>query len=276
MSQRAGVTVGKDASRVAGRAAYAAAVARDVNSVLDKTAQILRAFDGGGDLALADVVARTGLARSSVHRLLTEAEQLGWVTRVGRRFELGMALFELGELVPVKHRLRAAALPFMQDLFAVTEETVHLAVRDGDDAVYVEKLHGHASLPLPSRTGGRAPLTCTAVGKALLAPAPPEVVADVLSRPMRRFTPRSITDPAALVRDLAEVRRTGIAVEREEAAAGGGCVASAVAVRGEAVAALSVSVPIERFRPERLAPAVSTAALGLSRARAPARARPAG
>lgn len=246
---------------------------RDVNSVLDKTDRILRAFTGGEALTLADVVARTGLARSSAHRLLTEAEQLGWVTRVGRRFELGMALFELGELVPVKHRLRTAALPHVQDLFAVTEETVHLAVRDGDDAVYVEKLHGHASLPLPSRTGGRAPLTCTAVGKALLAHAPREVVDDVLARPLRRFTPQSVTDPAVLARQLAEVRRTGTAVEREEAAPGGGCVASAVLVGGVPVAALSVSVPLERFRPERLAPAVRTAALGLSRVLARARPR---
>jgi DNA-binding IclR family transcriptional regulator len=69
------------------------------------------------------------------------------------------------------------------------------------------------------------------------------------------------------------VRRTGIAVEREEAAPGGGCVASAVLVGGEPVAALSVSVPIERFRPERLAPAVRTAALGLSRVLARARPR---
>jgi DNA-binding IclR family transcriptional regulator len=240
-------------------------VERDNTSMLEKAALLLGAFTSSSPLNLGELAERTGLAKSTVHRLLTQVHQLGWVTRVGQRYELGMALFELGELVPVKHRLRAAALPFMQDLFAVTQETVHLAVRDGIDAVYAEKLHGHASLPLPSRTGGRAPLTCTAVGKALLAYEDPEVLRQIVDRPLRRFTAASITDAAVLLRQLESVRRTGVAIEREEAVVGGACLGAPVLVGGKPLAALSVSVPVARFHPERLAPAVRTAALGLSR-----------
>lgn len=242
---------------------------RDGNSLLEKTALLLGAFTGGSALTLGELAERTGLAKSTVHRLAADVAALGWLTRTGQRYELGVALFELGERVPVKRRLRAVALPFMQDLFAVTGETVHLAVRDGIDALYAEKIHGHGSLALPSRTGGRAPLTCTAVGKALLAHEDPAVAADLLARPLRRLTPSSVVDPAVLRRELDEVRRCGVAVEREEAAVGGACLAVAVLVAGRPVAALSVSVPVGRFVPERLGPAVRTAARGLARSLAP-------
>jgi DNA-binding IclR family transcriptional regulator len=234
--------------------------------MLEKVALVLGAFTGGVPLGLSELGRRTGLARSSVHRLVTDLVELEWVHRVGNQYELGMALFELGELVPIKHRLRTVALPYMQDLFAATGETVHLAVRDGIDALYAEKIHGHGSLALPSRTGGRAPLTCTAVGKALLAHETPDVIRHVLGRPLRRWTAASIVDAEVLLRQLDEVRRTGVAHEREEAALGGACVAAPILVSGRPVAALSVAVRVDRFAPERLAPAVRTAALGLARA----------
>ena len=238
---------------------------RDTMSLLERYALILGVFPGGTALSLAEVTTRTALPRSTTHRLLVELADVGWLARSGTKFELGMALFELGERVGLKHRLRTAALPFMQDLFTVTEQTVQLAVRDGHDAVYVEKIHGHLSFPLPSQIGGRLPLTCTAVGKALLAPESKSVQQDVLARPLRRFTPHSITDPKVLSLELDSIRRTGVALEREEAALGGCCLASPVMVNKKPIAALSVSVPKAQFKPELLAPAVRTAALALGR-----------
>lgn len=240
-------------------------MSRDNASMLEKAAELLRAFTSSTPLSLSELGQRTGLARSTVHRLLSELAELGWVERVGSRYQLGKSLFELGELVPVKHRLRSVGLPYMQDLFAATAETVHLAVRDGVDALYAEKIHGHRPLPLPSRTGGRAPLTCTAVGKALLAHEPAEEIKGLLRRPLRRWTDASITDPAVLLRQLDDIRRTGVAWEREEAAVGSACVGSPVLVDGRAVAALSISMPVDRFRPEQLGPAVLTASLALGR-----------
>ncbi|MCZ4076949.1 IclR family transcriptional regulator [Rhodococcus sp. H36-A4] len=238
---------------------------RDSSSLLERSALVLDSFPGGTALTLAEVCARTGLPRSTTHRVLVSLVNLGWLTRTGNKFELGMVLFELGERVAIKHSLRSAALPFMQDLFAVTEQTVHLAVRDRFDAVYVEKIHGRSAMPFPSHTGGRLPLTCTAVGKALLASEDPDVVAEVLAQPLRRCTPNSITDPKRLALEIDSVRRTGVASEREESAIGGCCVAAPVTMAGKPVAALSVSVPKAQFRPELLAPAVRTAALSLSR-----------
>ena len=238
---------------------------RDDLSLLQRSALVLDIFPGGTALSLAEVTARTGLPRSTTHRVLTGLVELGWLTRTGSKFELGLALFELGERVGLKYRLRSAALPFMQDLYAVTGQTVHLAIRDGLDAVYVEKIHGHAALPLPSQIGGRLPLTCTAVGKALLAPEDADVRAHVLDKPLRSYTRNSVTDPARLARELDAVRRTGIAIEREESSLGSCCLASPVLLADRPIAALSVSVPTAGFKPELLAPAVRTAALALGR-----------
>ena len=121
------------------------------------------------------------------------------------------------------------------------------------------------ALQLPSRIGGSRPLSCTAVGKAPLAFSGPELTEEVLSRPLPGLTPHSITDPARLRMALEKIQVSGLAYEEQEAAAGVSCIAAPVFAGGSTVAALSVAVPRTRFSPGRLAPAVRTAALGLSR-----------
>ncbi|WP_283132731.1 IclR family transcriptional regulator [Rhizohabitans arisaemae] len=236
-------------------------------SMLEKSWLILDSFrPTGGPLRLADVSARCRLPKTTTHRLLAELAELGAVDRQDDGYILGRALFELGSIVPLERDLRDAALPFMHDLYEATRETVHLAVRDGLDVVYVEKLRGHEGLALPSRVGGRLPLTCTGVGKALLAFAGEQLIEEVLGRPLRRLTPHSIVDRSRLEESLVSAQQTGLAYERQEAQPGSACVAAPVFRDGVCVAALSVSTPIARFQPARLAPAVKTAALGISRA----------
>ncbi len=238
----------------------------DDTTMLEKVMLILQTFrTASGPQRLADIARSTHLPKSTVHRLIQPLLDLNLLQRVEGGFALGLVLFELGELVPVKSQLRQAALPFMQDLFAATHQTVHLGVRDGCDVVYAEKIHGHGGVDLPSRIGGRLPLTCTGIGKALLAFALPDVVDEVLGQPLRRLTPHSITDLDLLKDEVSRVQTAGVAYDREEAAVGGCCVAAPVLVNGVAIAALSVSVPVAQFHPARLGPAVRTAALGLSR-----------
>ncbi|WP_211225701.1 IclR family transcriptional regulator [Nocardioides alkalitolerans] len=240
--------------------------ARDQANMLEKCVRILQAFRSGDQhLRLADLAQRTGMPKSTVHRLAAVLIDQRLLDQDDDGYQLGIALFELSSLVPVEHQLRLAALPFLQDLFMATHETVHLGVREGLDVVYVEKIHGHSDLGLPSRVGGRLPLNCTGIGKALLAFSSDEVRADFLSRPMRRITDKSTTDAARLTRELSEVRATGLAFEREEATIGRECVAAPVLVQGEVVAAMSISVPVSAYRMPHLAAAVKTSALGLSR-----------
>ncbi|RKN12816.1 IclR family transcriptional regulator [Streptomyces radicis] len=234
--------------------------------MLEKGLRILQAFRSGDQcLRLTDVAERTGMPKSTVHRLTQILVEQQLLTLSEQGYELGIALFELSSLVPVKQRLRVAALPFLQDLFMATHETVHLGIREGFDVVYVEKIYGHSDLGLPSRVGGRLPLNCTGIGKALLAFSSEEVRADFLARPLRRITRKSVTDPVRLARELAEARATGLAFEREEATLGRECVAAPVIVHGEIMAAMSISVPISAYRMPQLAAAVKTSALGLAR-----------
>jgi len=188
------------------------------------------------------------------------------VERTARGHRLGMRLFELGQLAPLQRGLREAAAPFLADLFEATHETVHLAVPDGVDVVYVQKLPGRRGPRIDSRVGGRMPAYCTGVGKALLAFGPPERLAAVLAGGLPRRTPRTVIAPGLLHQELTRVRADGVAEEHEESTVGIACVASPVLdPHGLAVAAISITGWANRMDTARLAPAVRTAALGLSR-----------
>lgn len=241
----------------------------DGSNGLDRALVVLQAFRPDGlPMRLADIVRKVGLPKTTVHRLVTDLRRVGLLDREGDLYVLGRQLFELAELVPERRSLRETALPFMQDLFEATHGTVHLAVIDGLDALYIERIRGHRSVVVPSSVGGRLPLSSTGVGKALLAHAHPALVSDVTSRPLRRLTRRSLQDPDALLRELQDVRRSGVGFDVEESSPGVGCVASAVVVRNRPVAALSVSVRLEDRDSSvlrRIAPAVRVTAAALAR-----------
>jgi DNA-binding IclR family transcriptional regulator len=118
--------------------------------------------------------------------------------------------------------------------------------------VYVSKIGGHRQAPAPSRIGGRMPLHCTAIGKALLAHAGDELVARVVGGGLERRTPHTITAPGLLRRQLASSRETGVAYEREESMLGLLCVAAPVLDRDDRpLAAISLAGRVGRFRPEK-------------------------
>lgn len=136
-----------------------------------------------------------------MHLLLAELTSVGLVERGTDGYRLGLALFELGRRVP--HRgLWEAAPPFIEELYEATHENVHLAVVDGADTVFLEKLTGRCSTRITSRVGGRLPAYCTATGKALLAHRTPPGMAAVLGVGLRRRTPRTIVVPRLLLQDL--------------------------------------------------------------------------
>ncbi len=229
---------------------------------------LLGAFrPGDGDLSLAEICRRTGMAKPTAHRLLGELERLGAVERTPEGVRLGLRLFELGQLVPRQRDLLEVAAPFLADLWEATHQTVHLAILDGLDVVYVQKLAGSKGPDIPSRLGGRMPAYCTGVGKALLAFSPPERREAALAGALRRRTPRTVVAPGLLRDELAAIARRGIAEEYEESAPGVACVAAPVlGPGGLAVGAVSITGWVGRLNPRRLAPAVRTAALGITRA----------
>src|ERR1700756_3067239 len=231
-------------------------------AVIDRISLVLDAFEGPGRLTLAQIVRRTGLPRSSAHRMLDRLVQLRWLRRSGRDYELGMRLVELGSLAVHQDRLVRAAKPLLGELHRATGLVVHLAVLDGADVVYLEKVGDRVVGALPTRVGGRQPAHCTAVGKAILAYSDEDAAVDL----QVRKTKYSIASGSQLAVELAKVRAHGIAFEREESLLGFGCVAAPIGSPGEAVAAVSVCGPMSRMMFEqRLAAPVRMTAMSIWR-----------
>lgn len=237
-----------------------------LDTVLGKAVALLRAFTPDDQvLPLAELVRRTGLHKATAHRLARELVALRMLDRAPTGYRLSGGLFELGMRASVERRLLEVAMPYLQDLYERTHETVHLGVLEGREVVYVTKIGGHRQAAAPSRTGGRMPLHCTGIGKVLLAHADPELQHTVLTGPLERRTPRTLVAPGLLRRQLDAVVEGGVAFEREESAVGISCVAAPVLDRdGSAVAAISVTGPVPRFRPEAYVDIVRGAAAALS------------
>jgi DNA-binding IclR family transcriptional regulator len=231
-------------------------------AVIDRISLVLDAFEGPGRLTLAQIVRRTGLPRSSAHRMLDRLVQLRWLRRNGRDYELGMRLVELGSLAVHQDRLVRAAGPLLAELHRATGLVVHLAVLDGPDVVYLEKVGDRMIGGLPTRVGARQPAHCTAVGKAILAYSDQDAAVDLQARK----TKYSIASSSQLALELAKVRAHGVAFEREESLPGFGCVAAPIGNPGEAVAAVSVCGPMNRMTfDQRLAAPVRMTAMGIWR-----------
>jgi DNA-binding IclR family transcriptional regulator len=228
---------------------------------------LLAAFRPGEDfLGPAELARRTAMPRSSAHRLIGQLVKQGLLEREHGAVRLGLKLFEIGQLALGQRGLVDAARPFLADLREATRNTVHLAILKGTEVVYLDITRGPDAPDLPSRVGGRFPAHATAVGKAILAHSPGEVQEAVISAGLPRIGPRTLTAPGLLRRQLAKVCEEGTAYDREESGPGVICVASPVLDEaGYARAAISISGWSTRVRPERVAPAVRTTALTLSR-----------
>src|SRR5579862_7338904 len=162
---------------------------------------------------MSELSRRTGLPLTTAHRLIGELERWGGLERgEDGRYRIGLRMVELAALCPRGVGLRDVALPYMQDLYEATHQNVQLAVRDGTDGVYIERIAGRHAVPVRTRVGAHWPLHATGVGLVLLAHAPRDVQEQVLNAPLKAFTPYTVTDPKTLRKMLAEVRRTGIAI----------------------------------------------------------------
>jgi DNA-binding IclR family transcriptional regulator len=235
---------------------------------LDRAAAILAAFDPAHrELTLAALVARCGLPRSTTHRTAETMIRLGWLDKPKDRYRIGNRLFEISSLAPIRHELREAVLPFLQDLYSAARTTVQLGVLDGTQILVVEKIAGHQPMPMLSNAGGMIPAYCSALGRAILAYSDRAVVDTVLGAGLPARTPRTLTSPVAVLRELHAIPERGWAIEREEGNIGISCVAAPIfGPLGDVVAAVSVTGATKLVRADRVGPAVRLAAAAASRA----------
>jgi IclR family transcriptional regulator, KDG regulon repressor len=233
--------------------------------------KLLNAFsEDETEFGISNLAKRLGLAKSTVHRLATTlvADRLLEQDPHSGKYRLGIALFRLGALVRRRMDASNEARPFLFDLRKKTNETVHLAILDGAEIMYVYYLESTQAIRMRSDLGGRKPAYCTAEGQAILAFGPSEVVERVAKRGLRARTPQTITDVNKLLKALQLVRQRGYAMDDEESEIGMRCIAAPIRNdAAEVVAAVGVAGPVSRLTKKTLAsfaPHVVAAAASIS------------
>lgn len=224
-------------------------------AVIDRVATLLDEFRDGDELTLSQLSCRTGLPRSSAHRMLSRLVELGWVSRHGQAYALSRRMFEWGALAQQHDSLHRAAHPILHELHATSGLIVHLAVLDGSDVRYLDKV-GYGPIALPTRIGGRQPAVRTALGKALIAHSRVDQAATRST--VASLSPRGTQ---ALARhEIARIRQQRVAYERGECVPGVACVAATIGNSRTCVGAVSVTGPVDSVDSVTLAGSVRSAA----------------
>lgn len=211
----------------------------------------LLAEPGEADRSIRGIAASLGLTKTTVHRLLETLARRGWVVqRTDGAYRLGARVLHVSTAVLRDIDVLATIRPIAQRIHADTNETVFVTVLDEGTLLIVDKFDSPSPLRLARPVGSRSPVHANAAGKALLALLSERELAELLVEPLRQVTPRTITDPAAIRRELEQVRRQGYAVSDEEGLMGVFSVAAVIRDHtGCGVAGLSIAGPAERMRP---------------------------
>jgi DNA-binding IclR family transcriptional regulator len=236
-------------------------------SSLARAVRILESFTPEEpELSVTEIARRSGLHPATASRIVGQLVEHGLLTRgPDREVRVGMRMWELAARAAPTRSLRDAAMPYLEDLHAVVGHHAQLAVLDGDDVIFLERLSARDAVINYSQVAGRLPLHISSSGVVLMAYGPRELQDRVLARPLESRTPATITSPDRLRATLEQVRRRGYALLAGHVHPD--ATGIAVPVRnglGEVVAALSVIVPNDA-RAVSAVPALLAAARGIGR-----------
>ncbi|MET9803191.1 IclR family transcriptional regulator [Streptomyces sp. NPDC006368] len=229
---------------------------------------ILELFlDGDGTLSAPEVTRKLQLPRTTVHELLTTLAARSYLVPAPDqpgRYRLGVRTYQLGSRYAEQLDLAAEGRRVAGDVAETCDETVHVAILEDTDVIYIAKVDSTHAVRMVSAAGRRLPAHCTSVGKMLLASLPTdELDRRIAGRELVAMTPNSLTDPDELRAALAAIRERGIATEHRESNPDVSCVAAPVRdSAGRVVAALSISVPMIRWSEQREAELAELAAKG--------------
>lgn len=214
-------------------------------SVIDRAFAILETCaQSNRALSLSDLSTLTGLPKATLHRMCWKLEGLGALEHHAGGFRIGAKLLALGAINPSVQRLRTQSMPFLYALNSETGLGGSLAILQGDGALLLDEVYSNKARPV-RMVGTILPLHATAIGKALLAGEPPERRTALIDRmPLKRFTPHTVVDPAALIEQLFVAAESGVAYSRSEFRLGSVAVAAPIISAGVTVGALGlVGVP---------------------------------
>jgi len=220
---------------------------------IQKAGELLALYDRNHtEWGVREVAEKLKMAKSSTHDLMSSLAKLGFLNKTeDSRYRLGWRLVTLSEVLLATTELRQEAHPVMEELAVQYQETIHLAVLDDTQAVYVDKLEGRQAVRVElTSLGARLYAHCSALGKVLLAYSSEEEVKRIIQTAgLPRFTPNTITDEEELGQNLAKIRRQGFAYDMEEILPDLCCVAAPIYNHvGHVIAAISMSIPAYRFR----------------------------
>jgi len=242
---------------------------------LVKTLRLLKLFSPQRNVWTAeDMGSVLGYHKSSVQRILATLEKEGFLSKVTPRrseYRLGPGILFLGNVAEMSLDLRSVARPIMADLVHRARETCYLCVADHDQCLYVDKVECSQPIRIINQVGQRNPMHCTGVGKALMSGMADDAIDRLIeARGLKAHTRNTITDRNQLRREIEGIRRTGIALDREELDIGVKCVAAPIKnSSGKVVAAISLSGPTQRFTPaaiQRFEKDVKAASIAISTA----------
>lgn len=242
----------------------------DGRSVIRRVAEVLHSFQcSSNGLSMAEVSRRIDIPQSTAHRILTSLTAEGLLEKdSGGKYHVGLMLWQVTARSPRATGIQRVALPFMQDLYEITRFPVHLAIREHDSAVFIERLAPPGQERRRPMLGSAYPLHVTAVGLSLLANAPQGFQDEYLNSTLERITQFTVTDPLELRATLAEVRTRGYAMA--DRLVNSHALSIAAPIRGQGgqvLAAISVNVPSDqKGSTATLAHAVQVIALSITRA----------
>jgi DNA-binding IclR family transcriptional regulator len=214
------------------------------------------ALSSSREAVLSELARRTGISKATTHRLLAELKVHGFVEQNAESstYKLSRMVLVLGAQYQQGIDLRRQALPVLEALANQTKLTSHLAIQDGNEVIYIEKVETFHNVRIASGIGWRRKLHCTSLGKAILAFSGDELINSILDGDLDEFTKNTITEREKLVAELKSVRRHGFAIDDTENQDEIRCVAAPVFDRNSrVVAAISVSATTSQLSNESLA-----------------------
>jgi IclR family transcriptional regulator, KDG regulon repressor len=225
--------------------------------VIDRAAQILDCFGfDHQELSVSEIGAKTHLHRSTAHRILMALEYNDLIQQNSEngKYRLGMKLFRLGHQAVSHLNLREICRPFLTRVVNETKETVHLAVLDENQVLYLDKVEGPHALRMPSRVGRRIPTYCTSLGKAMLSCLDDQEVKNIFrEHALHSYTANTVKSLSQLLTDLRVIRKRGYSVDNEEIEIGLRCVGAPIKdYTGAMVAAISVAAPSARLSSQKI------------------------
>lgn len=234
------------------------------DSVLSRSFRILDEFRKAPImLGTSEIARRTGVAKSTTHRLLGQMVEAGFLERQGSKYRVGIKLFEIGNYAAFCEPggMRDTALPFISSLYVRGGDcVVTLAVRSSDRILCIEKIRGHSSPRTETRIGWPIPATQSSLGRVILAFSPKKFVRQILEQGLEQSTPNSIVDPKKFLKELQEIRATGVSFDHQETLVGLSGVSSPVFLGKDIVASVALTQKTSAFRPEYAKQLVTTTA----------------